>query len=201
MSQRLVNLFDAELSGEEDSRIHVISPSIESYLHKEYRKPPGISNLRVWGECKMEDGKYKGRTHAEVFELDEVYSNIMACKQSLTSSWSLSFKNYVIARRKAMAREATRVSCQLPVMPGHASRRSPEDQWEEVSRASSQGGYRTEMIAEDRQQEGATNRYLSLPLGAEAEIYNLQTQVATLNQELSRLRREVEANRASSGPH
>ncbi|CAE7260010.1 GIP [Symbiodinium sp. CCMP2592] len=78
--------------------------AVGSYLDVEFVRPKGVETLRAWGDMTLTAGKHKTKTFAAAFDEDLVYAVTMARKQSLTSSWAISFKNYCLARLKAAAR-------------------------------------------------------------------------------------------------
>ena len=92
------------LSGSEDASLADEQLMLEQFLEVEFQKPPGINNLRSWGEVILPAGKLKGRSHAEAYDFDLAYAVLMAKKQTLSSPWALSYHNYVLARLKATAR-------------------------------------------------------------------------------------------------
>ena len=60
-------------------------------------RPPGVVNLRQWGQMTMAEGKHKGKTFAEVIESDRDYSSWMKKHPKLSSGWATSFQSYVKA--------------------------------------------------------------------------------------------------------
>ncbi|CAE7779020.1 RE1 [Symbiodinium sp. CCMP2592] len=95
---------DEPLVAPESGAIALDRPSLESYLDVEFVRPKGVETLRAWGDMTLTAGKHKTKTFAAAFGEDLVYAVTMARKQSLTSSWAISFKNYCLARLKAAAR-------------------------------------------------------------------------------------------------
>ncbi|CAE7672910.1 GIP [Symbiodinium sp. CCMP2592] len=95
---------DEPLVAPESGAIALDRPSLESYLDVEFVRPKGVETLRAWGDMTLTAGKHKTKTFAAAFDEDLVYAVTMARKQSLTSSWAISFKNYCLARLKAAAR-------------------------------------------------------------------------------------------------
>ncbi|CAE7369192.1 GIP, partial [Symbiodinium pilosum] len=95
---------DAQLSGEEDKDLSEEQIQLEEFIEAEFHRPTGIATLREWGAIVLPAGKHKGRQHSTVFESDLAYAALMARKSSLTSPWAKSFKNYSIARLRAMAK-------------------------------------------------------------------------------------------------
>eukprot|EP00439_Symbiodinium_sp_Y106_P021379 s9931_g2.t1 len=96
---------DQPLSGAADPELGTEQIILDQFKNAEYSKPPGVTTLRQWGEIMLTDGKYKGRSHAHVFQSDIPYSVLMARKSTLSSAWALSFKNYAIARLKSAANQ------------------------------------------------------------------------------------------------
>ncbi|CAE7759462.1 GIP [Symbiodinium sp. CCMP2456] len=107
---------DEPLEGSESGAIALDRPSLESYLEVEFVRLKGMETLRAWGNMTLTAGKHKSKTFAEAFEADLVYAVVMSRKQSLTSSWAISHKNFCLARRKAAAR-AEQMADQQRQMP------------------------------------------------------------------------------------
>ena len=80
--------------------------NLRTFKDATYSKPPGIVSLRQWGATIVPEGKHKGSSHEEIFNSDFHYSILMARKTTLTSAWSQSFANYVVARLKMAANQA-----------------------------------------------------------------------------------------------
>ncbi|OLP86806.1 hypothetical protein AK812_SmicGene32044 [Symbiodinium microadriaticum] len=95
---------DEPLVAPESGAIALDRPSLEGYLEVEFVRPKGVETLRAWGNMTLTAGKHKTKTFAEAFEEDLVYAAVMSRKQSLTSSWAISYKNYALARLQAAAR-------------------------------------------------------------------------------------------------
>ncbi|CAE7416296.1 TY5A [Symbiodinium microadriaticum] len=93
---------DEPLVAPESGAIALDRPSLEGYLEVEFVRPKGVETLRAWGNMTLTAGKHK--TFAEAFEEDLVYAVVMSRKQSLTTNWAISYKNYALARLQAAAR-------------------------------------------------------------------------------------------------
>ena len=73
------------------------------------QRPPGVTNLKQWGEMKMPDGKWKGHSFGEVFLRDITYVNFMAHHPKLTSTWARNFQQYSRLRLQAEAEHKVKI--------------------------------------------------------------------------------------------
>ena len=86
---------DQPLPFPEDPSMTYMTVTVE----EEIKRPPGVQNLRQWGQMVMAEGKYKGSTFMDVINKDREYSNWMKKHQRLSSDcdWAVSFQNFVKA--------------------------------------------------------------------------------------------------------
>ena len=84
---------DQPLPFPEDPSMTYMTVTVE----EEIKRPPGVQNLRQWGQMVMAEGKYKGTLFMDVINKDREYSNWMKKHQRLSSDWAVSFQNFVKA--------------------------------------------------------------------------------------------------------
>ena len=207
---------DAQLSGEEDKDLSEEQIQLEEFIEAEFHRPTGIATLREWGAIVLPAGKHKGRQHSTVFESDLAYAALMARKSSLTSPWAKSFKNYSIARLRAMAKaeqakldgakekhndlgeRATEADTKDKGKEIHHPRvikpkmtpKSPDDQdldgWKLCPMDSSQASASTK-----RANEGTTSGPMKEEMSADQQL-ELMTRQALLRRELAQLEQTLE---------
>ncbi|CAE7262600.1 RE1 [Symbiodinium natans] len=192
-----VNL-DEPLSAEEDVHLAEEQLTMVKYLEVEVVRPPGIANLREWGQVVIAAGKHKGKSHEKTFETDLSYSILMARKSSLSSPWALSFKNYALMRLKQMAKteqarsttkaEAKNIKSQGPaVMDGEES-----DGWKLCSPDATSHTAAPSRGSKRNSPPGASSQ---MPIAMSPE--EIMTRRAVLERELTRLREIEDADKDS----
>ena len=72
-----------------------------SYMTKpepvEIFRPPGVQNLRQWGQMVLPEGKHKGKSFQETVEQDYQYAQWIDKHRTLASDWAKSFQGFVRA--------------------------------------------------------------------------------------------------------
>ena len=104
-----INLDQELTNSEEDPKLSEML-LLSSYLEVEFVRPPQISTLKKWGQVVVPSGKHKLKTHAQIFDEDLIYCLLLTRRTSLSSPWSLSLKNYILARLRAAAQAADQSS-------------------------------------------------------------------------------------------
>lgn len=98
-------LYETPLSGEEDANLGrtAYQKTQGTVNAKTWQHPPGISNLKEWGEERLLTGKMSGRSFKQIYEDHPDYVNQLRNRSKLSPIFQ-SFQNYIHARAKFEAK-------------------------------------------------------------------------------------------------
>lgn len=154
-------------------------------------KPPGVYNLRTWGQQKFPEGKHKNRTFAAVFQTEDAYSEWMANHKHLTSPWSKSFQSYVNVRRQI---EENRLGYEGPgpvPTPAHPPGETARASWELVA-SSPPAEKPSQMVKRGvAAMDEMKVKPMQLELSADERLEKM-TKLALLQKEIAKLQQELE---------
>lgn len=162
------------------------------------KRPPGVKNLRHWGQIKFPEGKWKGYMFSEAYFQDSKYNQFMLNHTKLVSPWALSFKAYAttvekvekeIQRKKVQHKKeieayVRQVVSQNPWRPDQES-----VDWEVPSRTMSERSSPPPLTKRVRNPETAEPMKLHMEETTKEEK---MTRMAILQREVDRLRADLE---------
>lgn len=167
----------------------------ENLKQEPLTRPPGVANLRQWGEKVLLDGKHKGKNFAMVWEQDKRYVAWTKTNTNLRAANMLSFQAYV----------RTRQQCESEMSINQLRTASPwyPETWELVATqgASAQSsdsllnmpppGLPETMGHQKRSSPPTETVRMPVELAAEQKLEKL-TRIALLKEEIARLSADID---------
>lgn len=196
-------MFEKQLSGDEDATLgRTDHRGTSGYQGKTYKTPPGISNLREWGEERILSGKMAGKSFKKIFEEHPDYVNQMRNRAKLSPLFQ-SFQYYIHAREKY----EVRYHQEMMTQPQPMAKSTPEKKkgvakgevknrnqmtasgsWEVVTTSDNQeenkGSSTTKRNSSKMTEQTPASRPMAT--GDQHQVQQLQTQIAILQRELAR---------------
>ena len=155
-------------------------------------RPPGVENLRQWGNMKLPEGKHKGKTFLETVENDYQYSTWMVNHKTLSSDWAKSFQEFVKAWTQMTANTVQGSPVPKAMSKGkNSTKSSNQNDWSETEEE-------LILVSQDPRTEGSvplsSKRSLPAEMGNEMmtefeqdRVSQLQGQIAVLQRELAKM--------------
>ena len=193
----LVTEMEIPLTGPVDPAMEVPVWSQEP----EMKHPPGIKNLRQWGQVKFPEGKWKGHMFSEAYHQDPKYNQFMLNHSKLVSPWALSYQAYVktvekvhqeIQRKKEQHEKEIESYVRNLVLQNPWRPDQDSVDWEVLSRTMSEKDSASSLnpgTKRGRDQEGGEPMKLHLE---EISKEEKMTRMAILQREVDQLRADLE---------
>ncbi|CAL1145947.1 unnamed protein product [Cladocopium goreaui] len=188
---------DLPLPFPEDPEMTYMTAKVEEKVFR----PPGVVNLRQWGQMTLAEGKHKGKTFAEVINGDREYASWMKKHPKLSSDWATSFQNYIKAwdqthlgvqnPRDALKPKASAQPKKMPSPEGWSEEEAELVLIEEgmVPQSSAGKVIKASLPTQGKRQFNKDNK-VSMEAEVDPEmVQSLQMQIALLQDQLARITR------------